>query len=67
MEVVGQPMLVLNTHKVASDLLNRRAGVYSDRPTWIGQLLVPSTPRLNSYSRTSGWRTAHWWILHGSC
>ena len=28
----GQPMVILNSQKVAADLLNRRAGIYSDRP-----------------------------------
>ncbi|KAI9443652.1 cytochrome P450 [Lactarius indigo] len=28
----GQPMVVLNSQKVAADLLNRRAGIYADRP-----------------------------------
>ncbi|KAJ7112782.1 cytochrome P450 [Mycena crocata] len=36
--VAGQPMLILNSYKTAADLLDRRAGVYSDRP----KLLVAS-------------------------
>ena len=28
----GQPIIVLNTQKTAADLLDRRAGIYSDRP-----------------------------------
>jgi hypothetical protein len=28
----GQPIVVLNTQKIAADLLDRRAGIYSDRP-----------------------------------
>ena len=28
----GQPLIILNTHKAAADLLERRAAVYSDRP-----------------------------------
>jgi len=28
----GQPIIVLNSHKVAADLLDRRSGIYSDRP-----------------------------------
>ena len=28
----GQPMVILNSQKVAADLLDRRAGIYSDRP-----------------------------------
>ncbi len=30
--VAGQPLVVLNSQKVAADLLDRRAGKYSDRP-----------------------------------
>ncbi|KAI0066942.1 cytochrome P450 [Artomyces pyxidatus] len=29
---LGQPIVILNTQKAASDLLDRRAGIYSDRP-----------------------------------
>lgn len=28
----GQPMVILGSHTVASDLLDRRANIYSDRP-----------------------------------
>ena len=30
--VVGQPFIILNTHKAAADLLEHRAAIYSDRP-----------------------------------
>ncbi len=30
--VLGQPLIVLNTHKVAADLLDRRPAIYLDRP-----------------------------------
>lgn len=30
--VAGQPLVVLNSQKVAADLLDRRAGNFSDRP-----------------------------------
>ena len=32
LSAAGQPIIVLNTQKVAADLLDRRAGIYSDRP-----------------------------------
>lgn len=32
LNVAGQPLVVLNTHKAAADLLDRRASIYSDRP-----------------------------------
>ncbi|CAL1696588.1 unnamed protein product [Somion occarium] len=50
MSVAGQNMVVMNTHKVAADLLDRRAAVYSDRPRLVvaseiltGSLLIPFT------------------------
>ncbi|KAJ7121823.1 cytochrome P450 [Mycena crocata] len=46
--IAGQPMLVLNSHKAAADLLDRRAGVYSSRPRLMvaselltGSLMLP--------------------------
>ncbi|KAF9463391.1 cytochrome P450 [Collybia nuda] len=41
LNIVGQPMIILNTHKVASELLNRRSQIYSDRPRFImaGEIL----------------------------
>ncbi|KAF8492384.1 cytochrome P450, partial [Russula emetica] len=32
LNAVGQPMVILNSQKVAADLLDRRASIYSDRP-----------------------------------
>ena len=32
---MGQPIIVINSHKVAAELLSRRANVYSDRPRLI--------------------------------
>jgi hypothetical protein len=32
LSAAGRPIIVLNTQKVAADLLDRRAGIYSDRP-----------------------------------
>jgi hypothetical protein len=34
-DLAGQSMVVLNTHKVATDLLDKRASIYSDRPRLI--------------------------------
>ncbi|KAJ3847214.1 cytochrome P450 [Lentinula lateritia] len=46
--VAGQSIVIMNTHKVASDLLDRRGPIYSDRPRFIvaseiltGGLLMP--------------------------
>jgi hypothetical protein len=32
LNAAGQPIVILNSHKVAGDLLDRRATTYSDRP-----------------------------------
>jgi hypothetical protein len=33
LNAAGQPIVILNSRKVCVDLLERRAGIYSDRPT----------------------------------
>ena len=55
LNVAGQPVVILNSQKVAADLLDRRAGIYSDRPRNIvsfdlltGGLFFP----LSSYNDT---------------
>ncbi|VDC01479.1 unnamed protein product [Peniophora sp. CBMAI 1063] len=35
LNAMGQPMIVLNSSSIAMDLLERRAAIYSDRPTMI--------------------------------
>lgn len=35
LNAVGQPLIVLNTHRAAADLLDKRAAIYSDRPDMI--------------------------------
>ncbi|KIJ64543.1 hypothetical protein HYDPIDRAFT_111879 [Hydnomerulius pinastri MD-312] len=42
LNLAGQPVVVLNTHKVAGDLLDRRSNIYSDRPRLImpGEILT---------------------------
>ena len=51
MSIAGQGILVLNSNRVAVDLLDRRGAIYSDRPRFIGQFFhqcPPSIlPRLN--------------------
>lgn len=37
MNIVGQSILIMNTHKVAADLLDRRGPIYSNRPRFIGK------------------------------
>ncbi|KAI9450392.1 cytochrome P450 [Lactarius psammicola] len=58
LNAVGQPMVVLNTQKAAADLLDRRAGIYSDRPRLIvaAQILCGGLAiGLQSYG-TTVWR-----------
>lgn len=38
--VAGQNMIILGSHKVASDLLDRRSSIYSDRPRNIVSTLL---------------------------
>ncbi|EEB90484.1 hypothetical protein MPER_11305, partial [Moniliophthora perniciosa FA553] len=33
--VAGQDIVIMNSHKVAADLLDRRGPIYSNRPRWI--------------------------------
>ena len=35
MTALGQPILILNTQKIAADLLERRSSIYADRPQFI--------------------------------
>ncbi|KAJ7484173.1 cytochrome P450 [Mycena latifolia] len=35
LEVLGNPIIVLNTEQVAAELLNKRSAIYSDRPRFI--------------------------------
>jgi hypothetical protein len=51
LKVFGRPIIVINSFKAASDLLDRRANIYSNRPRIIvtheilcGGLFVPSMP-----------------------
>ena len=36
LSIAGHDMVILHNHKVSSDLLEKRANVYSDRPRLIG-------------------------------
>ena len=35
LNAAGQPIVVISSQKIASELLERRASIYSDRPRWI--------------------------------
>ncbi|KAI9442993.1 cytochrome P450 [Lactarius indigo] len=61
---MGQPIIVINSHKVAAELLGRRANIYSDRPRLIvandilcGGLLYAFMPYGDLWRRTR--RAAH--------
>ena len=58
----GTGILVLNSHKAATDLLERRGHIYSDRPRLISELLCYSpshTLTTLAPQMTSGWRVTH--------
>jgi hypothetical protein len=61
--MAGQDVLVLNTHAAASDLLERRANIYSDRPRFIGTLLAVEDRKTHEMS-FSGWRVIYRWISY---
>ena len=51
LSAMGQPIVVLNDFNIAIELLDRRAGIYSDRPSFIvangilsGGLQLPVMP-----------------------
>ena len=48
--VFGQPMLIISSRKVATDLMDRRSSNYSDRPVIVGDPLnrLQSFPELCS-------------------
>ena len=39
---LGKGILVLNSHKAAADLLDRRGQIYSDRPRFICEYILPN-------------------------
>ena len=60
--VGGQGILVLNTHRVAADLLDRRGHIYSGRPRMISKCSPSHYPLLII---TSAKRDPLWWISDG--
>ncbi|KAK7443503.1 hypothetical protein VKT23_015676 [Stygiomarasmius scandens] len=64
LNLLGQSVIVLNNHKVAGDLLDRRSTIYSDRPRFIvvfeyltGSLLFSAAPYGDYWRRVR--KTAH--------
>lgn len=60
----GQDFLILNSHKVAADLLDRRAAIYSDRPRLIGQYAVYIVVARIHLSESSCVRDLDWRCPH---
>ena len=54
MNLVGQKVLVINSNKVASDLLDRRGNIYSDRPRLISMYCSNSFPPHPSERSSAG-------------
>lgn len=40
-DVLGKPMLIINTRDVARDLIDKRSAIYSDRPRSVSQISSP--------------------------
>ncbi|KAJ7018188.1 cytochrome P450 [Mycena alexandri] len=61
LDILGKPTIVLNTARVAVDLLNKRSSIYSDRPrftsyelrVWLGTVKI----RPNRTISRTGWAT----------
>ncbi|KAJ6477556.1 putative monooxygenase [Mycena sanguinolenta] len=49
-DALGQPLFIINSAKVAIDLLDKRSSIYSDRPSFV------SSPRLGLQSYNENWR-----------
>lgn len=49
LDMFGTDLIVLNSYEVATDLLDKRGTIYSDRPilTMLGELCVPSSRLLS--------------------
>jgi hypothetical protein len=39
-DIVGQPFIILNSSKIAKDLMEKRSSIYSDRPHFVGYTLL---------------------------
>ncbi|KAK7002188.1 O-methylsterigmatocystin oxidoreductase [Favolaschia claudopus] len=53
LDVLGKPMIVLNTEQVAIELLNKRSSIYSDRPRFVLYEMIgwSTTLSLMSYGK----------------
>ncbi|KAJ6477549.1 cytochrome P450 [Mycena sanguinolenta] len=56
MEALGQPIIVINSAKVANDLLDKRGSIYSDRPILTMASLTGGTSSFALQSYNENWR-----------
>ncbi|KAJ6477534.1 putative monooxygenase [Mycena sanguinolenta] len=56
MEALGQPIIVINSAKVANDLLDKRGSIYSDRPILTMASLIEATRSFALLSYNKNWR-----------
>ncbi|KAJ3511792.1 hypothetical protein NLJ89_g3892 [Agrocybe chaxingu] len=64
-DIVGKPIVIINSEKIARDLLVKRAAIYSDRPHFVmaGELVGYSAPfAMQSYN--DNWRRQRRLISH---
>lgn len=49
--MLGTDLIILNSYEAATDLLDKRGAIYSDRPvlTMLGELYVASTPSPSAF------------------
>ncbi|KAF7375513.1 putative monooxygenase [Mycena sanguinolenta] len=55
-DALGQPMIVINSAKVANDLLDKRSSIYSDRPILMMPTLCGGTNSFALQSYSESWR-----------
>ncbi|KAF7375538.1 putative monooxygenase [Mycena sanguinolenta] len=55
-DALGQPIIVINSAKVANDLLDKRGSIYSDRPRLMMPTLIGGTNSFVLQSYTESWR-----------
>ncbi|KAF7375471.1 putative monooxygenase [Mycena sanguinolenta] len=55
-DVLGQPFIIINSAKVANELLDKRSSIYSNRPNLTMATLVGSTNSFGLQSYNENWR-----------
>lgn len=59
LNLAGQPVLVLNSHKVASEVLDKRSAIYSDRPRMIVVSEILCQGLFFAFVRYGDWCASH--------